>query len=254
MLWFSVMEEPPLSKQALARIKATKSSGPRADLRRRGQLPDGRIRRWSEHSGRASARARRHPSHPARRGAIEPRDPFLLLDVTTILIDFGLRPEECFRLRWKHVQAGAVHIPFGKTENARRRIPLTQRTAAILEMPRGGGRGMGVSSPDPQRPHRETLAEEAASKACTPARSRSSSSTPSAIPASRDGRRTWTRTRWPTWPGTDAALRPPTGADRQGRHRACPQRTVRCQTHSRRGRHGTRRIAGGREWAQNWAQ
>lgn len=64
---------------------------------------------------------------------IEPRDPYLLRDTTTILIDCGLRPEECFRLRWEHVQGGAVHIPFGKTANARRTIPLTQRTAAILE-------------------------------------------------------------------------------------------------------------------------
>ncbi len=63
---------------------------------------------------------------------IEPRDPFLLRDVTTILTDCGLRPEECFRLRWEHVQDGAVHIPFGKTENARRTVPLTQRTADIL--------------------------------------------------------------------------------------------------------------------------
>jgi integrase len=67
---------------------------------------------------------------------IEPRDPFLLRDVTTILIDCGLRPEECFRLKWEHVQDGAVHLPFGKTENARRTIPLTRRTAAILEMRR----------------------------------------------------------------------------------------------------------------------
>jgi integrase len=71
----------------------------------------------------------------AQRGEepIEPRDPFLLRDATTILIDCGLQPEECFRLRWEHVQDGAAHIPFGKTENARRTIPLTQRTAAILE-------------------------------------------------------------------------------------------------------------------------
>jgi len=64
---------------------------------------------------------------------IEPRDPFLLRDITTILIDCGLRPEECFRLRWENVQDGAVHIPFGKTDDARRTIPLTQRTADILE-------------------------------------------------------------------------------------------------------------------------
>jgi integrase len=67
---------------------------------------------------------------------IEPRDPFLLRDATTILIDRGLRPEECFRLRWEHVRDGAVHVPFGKTDNARRTIPLTQRTAAILDMRR----------------------------------------------------------------------------------------------------------------------
>jgi integrase len=31
---------------------------------------------------------------------IEPKDPFLLRDAATILIDCALRPEECFRLRW----------------------------------------------------------------------------------------------------------------------------------------------------------
>jgi integrase len=67
---------------------------------------------------------------------IRPADPFLLRDVTTILNDCGLRPEECFRLRWDHVRDGAVHVPFGKTENARRTIPLTQRAAALLEMRR----------------------------------------------------------------------------------------------------------------------
>lgn len=75
---------------------------------------------------------------------IEPRDPFLLRDATTILIDCGLRPEECFRLRWEHVQDGAVHIPYGKTENARRTIPLTQRTADILESRRAAADGEWV--------------------------------------------------------------------------------------------------------------
>ncbi len=81
-----------------------------------------------------------------RRGAlpIPPEDPFLLRDVTTILVDCGLRPEECFRLRWEHVRDGAVHIPFGKTENARRTIPLTGRSAAWLEMRRAQVRGEWV--------------------------------------------------------------------------------------------------------------
>ncbi len=67
---------------------------------------------------------------------IKPEDPFLLRDVTALLIDCGLRPDECFRLRWEHVRDGAAHVPFGKTENARRTIPLTPRTAAFLAMRR----------------------------------------------------------------------------------------------------------------------
>jgi integrase len=71
---------------------------------------------------------------------IKPDDPFLLRDVTTVLLDCGLRPEECSRLRWEHVRDGAVHVPFGKTENARRTIPLTQRAAALIEMRRAATR------------------------------------------------------------------------------------------------------------------
>jgi integrase len=73
-----------------------------------------------------------------------PEDPFLLRDAATVLIDCGLRPEECFRLRWEHVREGALHIPFGKTENARRTIPLTQRAAALLEMRRAAATGAWV--------------------------------------------------------------------------------------------------------------
>jgi len=73
-----------------------------------------------------------------------PEDPFLLRDATTILIDCGLRPEECFRLRWEHVRDGAVHIPFGKTESARRTVPLTPRAAALLEMRRAAATGVWV--------------------------------------------------------------------------------------------------------------
>jgi integrase len=75
---------------------------------------------------------------------IQPEDPFLLRDSSTILIDCGLRPEECFRLQWEHVRDGAVHIPFGKTKNARRTIPLTLRASALLEMRRVAGTGAWV--------------------------------------------------------------------------------------------------------------
>ena len=74
----------------------------------------------------------------ARKGEvpIEPEDPYLLRDVTTILIDCALRPEECFRLRWPDARDGAVHVPFRKTQNARRSVPLTPRTTTLLEMRR----------------------------------------------------------------------------------------------------------------------
>jgi integrase len=75
---------------------------------------------------------------------VRPEDPFLLRDAATALIDCGLRPEECFRLEWEHVRDGAVHVPFGKTENARRTIPLTPRAAALLEMRRVAGTGAWV--------------------------------------------------------------------------------------------------------------
>jgi integrase len=60
----------------------------------------------------------------------------LLHDVATILIDCGLRPEECFRLKWESVRDGCIEIQYGKTDNARRRIPMSQRVTAILEMRR----------------------------------------------------------------------------------------------------------------------
>jgi integrase len=75
---------------------------------------------------------------------IPPADPYLLRDVATVLLDCGLRPDECFRLRWENVRDGALHIPFGKTENARRTIPLTPRAAALIEMRRTIGRGEWV--------------------------------------------------------------------------------------------------------------
>jgi integrase len=65
---------------------------------------------------------------------LRPSDPYRLRDVAIVLLDCGLRPEEAYRLRWDQVRDGSLHIPFGKTANARRVIPMPQRCAAILEM------------------------------------------------------------------------------------------------------------------------
>jgi integrase len=65
---------------------------------------------------------------------IQHMDASRLSDVATILLDCGLRPEECFRLRPEGVRDGKVEIQYGKTDNARRRIPMTPRVQAILGM------------------------------------------------------------------------------------------------------------------------
>lgn len=67
---------------------------------------------------------------------LPPRDPFLLRDVSAVLLDCGIRPDECFRLRWENIQGDMIEITYGKTDNARRRVPLSQRVAAILNVRR----------------------------------------------------------------------------------------------------------------------
>jgi integrase len=61
-------------------------------------------------------------------------DARLLADVARILLDCALRPEECFRLRPEKVTDASIEIHFGKTDNARRRIPMTPSVQAIIEM------------------------------------------------------------------------------------------------------------------------
>jgi len=61
-----------------------------------------------------------------------------LTSIATVLVDSGLRPEECFRLRWEDINMnaeryGILRVLNGKTKAARRTIPLTQRVNAVLE-------------------------------------------------------------------------------------------------------------------------
>ncbi|HWZ34213.1 MAG TPA: tyrosine-type recombinase/integrase [Bryobacteraceae bacterium] len=86
---------------------------------------------------------------------IKPEDPFLLRDVTTLLVDCGLRPEECFRLEWDFVRDGALYIPFGKTASARRRIPLSARVAELLEIRKSARRSSWVFPAPTQTGHIE---------------------------------------------------------------------------------------------------
>jgi integrase len=61
-----------------------------------------------------------------------------LSSIATVLADTGMRPEECFRLRWEdltwvHGRNGAVLITRGKTASARRVVPMTPRVRGVLE-------------------------------------------------------------------------------------------------------------------------
>jgi integrase len=61
-----------------------------------------------------------------------------LASIATILVDSGMRPEECFRLRWEAIawvngRHGSMLVTHGKTAAARRMLPMTPRVRAILE-------------------------------------------------------------------------------------------------------------------------
>ena len=62
----------------------------------------------------------------------------LLSDVATVLADTGMRPDECYRLRWEDVtwvngRNGSLLVKHGKTAAARRVLPLTPRVRVVLK-------------------------------------------------------------------------------------------------------------------------
>jgi integrase len=63
----------------------------------------------------------------------------LLRDVTTVLAETGMRPDEDYRLRWEDLnwangRNGSLLVAHGKTKAARRVLPLTPRVRAVLEL------------------------------------------------------------------------------------------------------------------------
>jgi integrase len=61
-----------------------------------------------------------------------------LASIVTVLFDSGLRPDECFRLRWEEIswvngRHGTLTIAYGKSAAARRVLPFTPRVRAVLE-------------------------------------------------------------------------------------------------------------------------
>jgi integrase len=62
----------------------------------------------------------------------------LLASVAALLVDTGLRPDECHKLRWEDMtwvngRNGTLLVTHGKTAAARRVLPMTPRVRAILE-------------------------------------------------------------------------------------------------------------------------
>ena len=62
----------------------------------------------------------------------------LLHDVSIVLFDTGMRPEECHCLRWENInwdggRNGVLLIAQGKTKAARRVLPLSPRVRVVLE-------------------------------------------------------------------------------------------------------------------------
>lgn len=62
----------------------------------------------------------------------------LLHDVSAVLFDTGMRPEECHRMRWEYItwvngRHGTVRITHGKSKAAKRILPMTPRARQILE-------------------------------------------------------------------------------------------------------------------------
>jgi integrase len=61
-----------------------------------------------------------------------------LCSIASVLVDTGMRPEECFRLCWENLtwvngRYGTLTVTHGKTAAARRVIPMTPRVRTVLE-------------------------------------------------------------------------------------------------------------------------
>lgn len=86
----------------------------------------------------SGARSRERVVNPLEEGKYLAASAETLAAVAAILIDTGLRPEECFRLRWESIawfngRHGTLLVTHGKTAAARRVLPMTPRVRNILE-------------------------------------------------------------------------------------------------------------------------
>jgi len=75
-----------------------------------------------------------------------------LRDVLVTMQDTGLRPDEVLRMRWEHIDSlqKTVSNPTGKTERARRLLPISERVQTILGR-RRASQNQGWVFPSPKK-------------------------------------------------------------------------------------------------------
>ena len=94
----------------------------------------------------SSAKVKLLPGERHRERVVTPNEeakylsaaPEPVASIASVLCDTGLRPEECFRLRWEAItwvngRNGVLLVTHGKTSAARRVLPMTPRVCGILE-------------------------------------------------------------------------------------------------------------------------
>jgi integrase len=84
----------------------------------------------------AGAKSRERVVSPAEEKAYLAACTEPLKTIATVLVDTGLRPEECFRLKWEFVtftkDGGRIFNEHGKSKAARRSVSMTKRVRGIL--------------------------------------------------------------------------------------------------------------------------
>jgi integrase len=99
---------------------------------------------WGEISGVPKIKMLPGERHRERVVSLEEEGRYLaaarepLASIAAVLVDTGLRPEECYRLvwdsmTWSNGRNGTLLVTHGKTKAARRVIPMTARVRAVLE-------------------------------------------------------------------------------------------------------------------------
>jgi integrase len=112
------------ANQALSTLR--RMFGKAVEMKRLFRIPKIKLRKvW----GRDVAMTQAQSEIIASRLNGDPRDAVLVLRGT------GMRPRECFSMRWEnlHLQDGYYQNPDGKTRNAKRKIPLLGRSLEVLK-------------------------------------------------------------------------------------------------------------------------